>query len=234
MSYAFKKYVDPRKVLWFLLIINVTAGLSFSEITAVRRVYVKNVPIDGYKKIKEIVQKFQHVPFFFKPNDEVLSEILDSFHLYGIQKKDRMFTYHIDLLLNKPIAKSLTGEDLYLLEDGSLSNLHNIQMELPLISIPPELIYPQLNTLHGWEMLTVVYFIQRLQRSIPGRKIAVYISPSSAIHIEIDHSLLIVLGLPIDIHKKMDTLESILNAEKDWLEKVKYINLISPEHCTYA
>jgi len=227
-----KRSLDPAKVLWPLLIVNLLVGAWVSPITALGRVRVRGVSEDDRSWVRKVLQDMRDVPYSRSRPQQVERRLLGVAHLRSASLRTNIFgsgllvvRYHV------PVARLADSPQTFLSDEGVLFNgsSHPV-VELPTLLLPADALRPSAAVVGAWRAREVAWLCGHLPKALPPNEAVVEVESNGVLCLKTPAPGRIRLGDAQDLDQKLGVVERFLLEQPDLLSKVEELNVTSPQH----
>lgn len=225
-----RRVIPWSQILWLLLVLNVTAGLLFSPLTAASRVRVVGAHEDDRERLTQEIQGIRGQPCLTADRRGLEALIGRASDMKSVEFALNLFGRGlIKMEYRQPIAR-IEGKNGELLDEtGNLFASNETVPDLPSLVLPAIASTPAAGLVSGWDAGRVAELCKSLKTKLPNVRWRVVLDDRSVISLTGNKMPRIVLGSTDDLEKKIDRLASIVTEQPRLLETAKEINLTAPD-----
>ena len=221
-------------ILWLLVILNVTAGIYFSPLTATNRVRVVGAREHDEAWIKQAIQLVKGMPSLVADRTGLESKIVAQTDVKSARYTLNIFGRGVlRVVYRTPVAVLDEKAGFYLDDQGVWFQSATRAANLPEVSIPAISKIPAVGLMNGWDGARLANLCLMLTKHIPQVRWRVVCDDRSVISLTGNKMPRIVLGSTDDLDKKVERLASILSSQPEVVETAKEINLTAHEMPVY-
>ncbi len=214
--------------LWILLILNVSAGLMFSQITSIVRVRTVGVKAFDRDRIQLILNGLKDTPCFRIDSRVVETAVMNSPDVDKAEFTRNVFgNALLTVRYRVPVAKLESVDEEALSIDGVLFRASELPLDLPTLRLPrggP----PTLVGLAGnWQPQSLAALSVYARQHYPKIESKISVDARGVVCLNIGSGR-VILGSCDDLDVKLKTLESRLQRNPQELDQVQELNLTSP------
>lgn len=215
--------------LWGLFVLNVVAGLAFSPLTAVQKVRVWGLPVAKQQRVIDELQAVVGVPMLRLNKTSVAYRLGDDGEVDSVTFFPNIFGRAVvRYKMKDPVAKVRESE-LCLDPSGTPFLCSVVPDRLPIVLPPPRALATSLTFLGGWDSGQTAQLCQKLTAQMPNVEWTVAVGDRGIISLQAGSSGKVVLGAFARWPKKIEKLKGLLDEQPDIFQKVRQLDLNSPE-----
>ncbi|HEY0867424.1 MAG TPA: hypothetical protein VGE01_08600 [Fimbriimonas sp.] len=216
--------------LWLLLVVNTAAGLLFSPITSIARVWVDGAKPFDQPRLSRILGGLQGVPCALVKPREVESAVMSLPEVRSAELTRNIFgSARLTVRYRRPVARVRNTDNLALTIDGVLYPANELPEELPILELPRGEPHVYATIAAPWRSVAIADLAVRARESWPKEPLLIQVDDRGSVCLNIGTGR-VVLGSPTDLGKKLGILQERLEKNPAELSNVAEINLTAPEN----
>lgn len=218
--------------LWSLFVLNLIAGCLYSPITRANSIRVAGASAADENRIRGVLERVRGIPSAQVSTHAVVSAVLENPRIEGAEYTQNLFGRGALKLRQKSVVASLEGEPVRLmLADGTIVEaLVGAPPGLPVIESPGGNFRPSLGVLGEWEREFVAQLAVEVRRSFPDSNWRIMTDGEGVISLQVVDGARVIMGNSDKVKEKLKKLEEMVMDDPEILQKVRRINLLSPEN----
>lgn len=225
-----RRSISPVPWLWFLLIVNVAAGLAYSPATAVRRVRVEGAPLYDRERLAEILRGLRNVPCARVSGAEIETLAQSEGDVLSADLRRNPFgraTLHV--VYRRPVATLEGHPGMMLSDQGVLYAARHIVGPLPKVRLRDEANVPMAILAGVWPSRAAATVCKRAFELGPPEKTVLDVDSSGRLCLNMDSGAQVVFGSSEGLDRKFAEVNRVLKRDPSLLEKGFGVNVTAPE-----
>ena len=220
----------PLPVIILLLVVNLVAGLLYSQLTVMRRIRVDGAPYWDQQRLTGVVGQLKGVPCAQIDAARVEAQALQNPEVRSAHLSRNLFgSAVLTVGYRRPVARFYNKRDVALTIDGVVYPSSHLPDNLPTVEVADGASTPLLTIAGDWPAAKVARVVLKAEEIDSSKQINVRFGPGSEVCLNMGTGQ-VILGSCDDIDTKMRVLKERLPADPEYLSRVQALNLTVPSH----